>query len=305
MAITATVTYQGWKDASPAGTQTFEKRWRAVSDFPISVESDVALAQIRDATCGEPLKALVPWAITGLNKTLRLRDYQIIPVPGSANTVFEVVAAYRSEYKWADISGGGGSDKLHLPVTIDMTAGERTLQAWRTDGGGVSFALPPSYIYGKSFDIGGERIDDAGKPTMVRVPTIDVRITQTIDVSRTTLVSIYDKISTVRGTWNSQIFLHWNPYEVFCTSATVSPMYDEFYRVSYVFHWDWWKGCSQTPQYDTTGRPVIDGANRTAKFVFWTGLKRSWVNHNIIFDDNTDSALATQIAFEGSFLTYP
>jgi hypothetical protein len=39
--------------------------------------------------------------------------------------------------------------------------------------------------------------------------------------------------------------------------------------------------------------------------VFWTGLKRNSINHNLIFDTCTDSTLAKQYAKEGTYLTYP
>jgi hypothetical protein len=141
----------------------------------------------------------------------------------------------------------------------------------------------------------------------VRVPTLDVRISLVHDVSNATagtLVAIYDKISTVQGTWNSTPFLHWVQYDVFCTSANVAQIRDEYYRVTYNFRWDYWKDCAQIPEMDNDGRPKNDGAGR-AKNVFWTGLARGSSDHNVIFNTLPDAVAAKQWAKEGSWLTYP
>ncbi len=127
----------------------------------------------------------------------------------------------------------------------------------------------------------------------------------TSNTSIGTLTSVYDKINTIQGTWNSQAFLHWSAYEVFCTAATVTNIRDEYYRVTYNFRWDYWRDCTQVPEYDTNGLPIIDGATKKAKFVFWTGLARNTSDHNVIFNNNTDAVLAKQMAKEGSYLTYP
>jgi hypothetical protein len=306
MALTTTITNHQYTDGGPSTSQAFVIRWRVVSDIALTLTQSSATKSIRDATCGEPGDVFPgqTFSTSSLLTTCRLRSFQITPVLGSKGYVFDVVANYSSEYTWANISGGGGSDKLIEPITVDMEAGERTVQAWRVSGS-TGFALPPSYIYGKSYDIGGEAIDDVGKPTQVRVPTQDVRITIMNDCSRATLVAIYDKINTVQGCWNNAIFLHWAPYEVFCTSANVSHVRDEWYRITYNFRWDLWKDCNQVPEYDTNGKPKIDGPGKKAKYVFWTGLKRNSINHNLIFDTCTDSTLAKQYAKEGTYLTYP
>lgn len=306
MALTVTVTNTQYTDGGPATSQGFTIKWRVVSDIALDMTKSSPTKSIRDATCGEPGDVIpgVTFSTSSLLTAMRLRSFQITPVLGSKGFVFDVVGNYSSEYTWANISGGGGTDKLIEPITVDMEAGERGVQAWRV-AGATGFSLPPSYIYGKSFDIGGEAIDEVGKPTLVRVPTCDVRITILNDCSRATLVPIYDKINTVQGTWNNATFLHWAPYEVFCTSATVTNVRDEWYRITYQFRWDFWKDCSQVPEYDSNGKPTIDGPNKRAKYVFWTGLKRNSVNHNIIFDTCVDSTLAKQMAKEGTYLTYP
>lgn len=310
MALTTTITNHQYTDGGPSTSQAFVIRWRVVSDIALTLTQSSATKSIRDATCGEPGDVFPgqTFSTSSLLTTCRLRSFQITPVLGSKGYVFDVVANYSSEYTWANISGGGGTDKLVLPVTVDMEAGERTVQAWRTASSLAGFGIAPSYIYGKSFDIGGDAIDDVGKATQVRVPTQDVRISMIQDTSNTaagTLVTVYDKINTVQGKWNTTAFLHWGPYEVFCTSASVTNIRDEYYRVTYNFRWDYWRDCSQTPEYDTNGKPKIDGPNKKAKYVFWTGLKRGTADLNVIFNTNTDATLAKQMALEGTYLTYP
>lgn len=310
MALTVTVTNTQYTDGGPSTSQGFVIRWRVVSDIAIDLTKSSPAKSIRDATCGEPGDPIpgTVFSASSLLTTMRLRSFQITPVLGSKGFVFDVVANYSSEYTWANISGGGGTDKLVLPVTVDMEAGERTVQAWRTASSYAGFDIAPSYIYGKSVDIGGDKIDDVGKPSQVRVPTLDVRISMIQDTSNTaagTLVTVYDKINTVQGKWNNATFLHWSAYEVFCTSASVTNIRDEYYRVTYNFRWDYWRDCSQIPEYDTNGKPKIDGPNKRAKYVFWTGLKRGTADLNVIFNTNTDATLAKQMALEGTYLTYP
>jgi hypothetical protein len=310
MAITTTIVRTQWTDGGPSTSQGFVIQWRVVSDIALSLTQASSAKSIRDGTCGEPGDPIpgTTFSTSSITTTLRLRAFQIDPVLGSKGYVFDVTATYSSEYTWANISGGGGADKLVLPVTVDMEAGERTMQAWRTASSLGAFAVAPSYIYGKSLNIGGTGIDDAGKPTQVRVPTMDVRISMVQDTSNTaagTLVAVYDKINTVQGKWNNNTFLHWGAYEVFCTSATVTNIRDEYYRVTYNFRWDYWRDCNQVPEYDTNGLPIIDGSTKKAKFVFWTGLNRGNADLNVIFNTNTDAVLAKQMALEGTYLTYP
>lgn len=309
MAITANIIGVEISDSSPSGSQSATVTFRATSTAKLDPLKSTDMASLRDATCGAPLSPLPKntWATTALLSTMRLRTWRWRPVPNTATYTYDVIGQYSSEYTWAKLSGGGGTDKLLLPVEVSMEAGERTILAWRTAATPAAFATAPAHSYGKSYDIGGTKIDDAGKPTQVRVPTLDVRISLVHDVSNATagtLVTIYDKIATVQGTWNNAAFLHWVQYEVFCTSANVTQIRDEYYRVTYNFRWDYWKDCSQIPEMDNDGRTKNDGSGR-AKNVFWTGLARGSSDHNVIFNTLPDPVAAKQWAKEGSWLTYP
>jgi len=302
MSVTKTITMQGWSENGMSKGQIFVMSWRVVSDADLSVDKAADIVTIQSATCGEILSPLpaVTWATSALNTTLRLRKYDIQPVIGGKARVFDVKATYDSEYVWAKATG---LNKLILPVEVEMEAGERTMQVWRNP----SFGTQPAANLNSTADIGGTKVDEAGKPVECRVPTMSMRISLVHDVSNSTtgtLVSIYDKISTVRGTWNTSSFLHWAANEVFCTAANVSHIRDEYYRVSYCFVWDRFYDCTQLPQMDNEGHIYGDGSGH-AKNVYWKSINRSTSNHNIIFNTLPDAAVATQIALEGSYLTYP
>lgn len=302
MSVTAAIIMQGWSENGLSKGQVYIIKWRAVSTADLVVSTAADIATIQAATCNEigTTPPGITWGIASLNTSLRLRKYDISPVPGGKSRVFDVSATYDSEYFYAKATGLA---KLILPVEVEMEAGERTMQVWRN----ASFGTSPTANLNSTSDIGGTKVDEAGKPIECRVPTISVRISLIHDISNTTtgtLVGVYDKISTIRGTWNSASFLHWGSNEVFCTSANVSHVRDEYYRVSYVFVWDRFYDCSQLPQMDNEGHMYGDGSGH-AKTVYWKSLNRSTADHNIIFNTLPDAAVAKQIALEGSYLTYP
>ena len=306
MTIDSYILNQRFQDSSPSGQQMYTINWRCVSDIALDPLNDAAMKSIRDATCLEPLSPLpgVTHSVTGFLTTLRLRQYTITPVVGGEQKIFDVQGVYSSEYGWANISGAGGSDKLVLPVTIEMEANERTVNVWRVASSPSAFALPPLAIYGKSFDIGGTKVDEAGKPIEIRVPTMDVRVSMLVDTHKNTLGVVYDKINTIQGRWNSDTFLWWSASEVFCTSANAAPVRDEIYRVSFNIRWDYWKDCVQIPEMDNDGGVLGDGSGK-AKNVFWSGPARGTVAFATIWSLSTDSTLAAQMAKEGTWLTYP
>lgn len=306
MTIDSYILNQRFQDSSPSGQQMYTINWRCVSDLALDPLNDAAMKSIRDATCLEPLSPLpgVTHSVTGFLTTLRLRQYTITPVVGGESKIFDVQGVYSSEYGWANISGGGGTDKLVLPVTIEMEANERTVNVWRVASSPSAFALPPLAIYGKSYDIGGTKVDEAGKPIEIRVPTMDVRVSMLVDTHKNTLGVVYDKINTIQGRWNNDTFLWWSASEVFCTSANAAPVRDEIYRVSFNIRWDYWKDCVQIPEMDNDGGVLGDGAGK-AKNVFWSGPGRGTVAFSTIWSLSADSTLAAQMAKEGSWLTYP
>lgn len=306
MTIDSYILNQRFQDSSPSGQQMYTINWRCVSDIALDPLNDAAMKSIRDATCLEPLSPLpgVTHSVTGFLTTLRLRQYTITPVVGGERKIFDVQGVYSSEYGWANISGAGGSDKLVLPVTIEMEANERTVNVWRVASSPSAFALPPLAIYGKSYDIGGTKVDEAGKPIEIRVPTMDVRVSMLVDTHKNTLGVVYDKINTIQGRWNSDTFLWWSASEVFCTSANAAPVRDEIYRVSFNIRWDYWKDCVQIPEMDNDGGVLGDGSGK-AKNVFWSGPARGTVAFATIWSLSADSTLAAQMAKEGTWLTYP
>lgn len=302
MSVTKTITMQGWSENGMSKGQIFVMSWRVVSDADLSIDKASDIVTIQSATCGEILSPLptVTWSTSALNTTLRLRKYDIQPVIGGKARVFDVRATYDSEYVWAKATG---LNKLILPVEVEMEAGERTMQVWRNP----TFGTQPAADLNTTADIGGVKVDEAGKPMEFRVPTLSVRISLVNDVSNNstgTLNSIMDAITSVRGRWNSNTFLWFSSNSVYCTSANVSHIRDEYYRSSYCFVWDQYYDCSQYPQMDNDGHIYGDGSGH-AKNVYWKSLKRYNVDLNLIFDTCPDVDVAKQMSKEGSYLTYP
>jgi hypothetical protein len=115
---------------------------------------------------------------------------------------------------------------------------------------------------------------------------------------------VIDAVSTVRGRWNDATFLWFSANSVYCTSANVSHIRDEYYRASFCFVWDQYFDCSQYPQVDNDGHIYGDGSGH-AKNVYWKSLKRSNATFGLIFNLCPDATVAAQMAKEGSYLTYP
>lgn len=310
MPHTAKIMSTQFTDGAPNDGQNAVVMWRVLADKDLDYNTATHMEELRAVTCNKPL-SLFPgigsFSTSSLQSTMRLRSYQINQTPGGKKRVWDVVANYSSMYFWANQPASTGTEQLVLPVQVQMEAGERVLPAWRTASTIAAFATGPSHTWGKSFDIGGDKIDDAGKPTQVRVPYMDVRVSMIHDISNIaagTLVTVYDKVNTVQGRWNSQPFLHWTTNTVYCTSASVSQVRDEYYRVTFNFRWDYWWDCNQIAKMDPDGHPEND-ASGNAKNVFWTGLKRGSADHNIIFNTCPNATIAKQMALEGCTLTAP
>ena len=305
MATTVSIISTQFTDVGPSGQQSLAVLKRVVSDTALDVKTSADLKTIRDAAGGEPLKRFLSagWSATDLLSAMRLRQYTVTPVAGGQGKIFDVQCIYNTEYVWANISDGGGTDQLMLPVQVEYEAGERIAQLFRNP----SWTTNPSADLTTAADIGGTKVDEQGKPVEARVATMEVRISLTVDVSnlagKGTLASVYDAISTVRGSWNSTDFLYFTANQVFCTSANLTHIRDEFYRASFVFRWDKWYDCEQIVKCDNDGYPILTAGK--AATVFWKSLNRGSTDHNSIFNLTVDSTLAKQVAKEGSYITYP
>ena len=305
MAITATkLISQSFGDGSaPALVQ----QYRMVSDTSLDIEVPADYATLCAGLKGGiyPLKSFItPQVDTNQYGRLRLRTFSFQPVPGSENKIYDATLRWDSMYVWTKISLGGGTDRLALPVSIDFDATPRQVTMYRSG----TFGTPPSANLNTTADIGGTKVDYASRPVMGSVPQVTVRVGLIFDCSRAspgmTLVSAYDRISAIIGKWNSDTFLHWNANQVYCESANVAPIRDEFYRISYVLKWDQWYGCEQVPKTDVNGRAAVD-ANGSANVVTWKSFVGGTYAFAGIFNDQPNNTLAAQWAKEGSWLTYP
>jgi len=303
LSITYNVTSRSWTDAGAGGQQSLRVNIRAVSTTSLSSSIDSTWTTLRDGAVGKVMSSYSTFTLTNLIGTLRLREYTVTVVPNTNETVFDIAAIYNSEYRWANITSGGGTSAMHLPPQVEFTSGERMTTVYRN----ASWTTSPSANLNTTADIGGTKVDQAGKGVPVRVSTMDIKISLLLDTSQAattgSLVSLYDDMTAVQGRWNSVKFLHWGIGSVYCLSADVNHVRDEYYRTTYVFRWDRWSDCEQICELDADGYPFLVGGQ--AKTVFWKSLARDTVDFNLIFDTQNDPTLAKQICLEGSWLTYP
>ena len=292
---------QGYTEATANGTSQYVVTKRCVFDtaYDISVFGDMQV--VKAAAFGDCYTLLGTSIATNELGRMRIRSVSVSPVPASADKIFDVVARYDTLYSWVPLKSlGAYSSTLSLPVDVSMDCTPRQVTMYRSPTFGT---LPSANLNGTS-DIGGTKVDYAAKPVQALIPSVRFSVSMVFDTKITTLVVLYDDVATATGAWNTSTFLHWGANEVYCESGNISHIRDEFYRVSFVFVWDSWYACEQVPKTDVSGNAALD-SNGSATTVTWKSLVRPTYNHNNIFTHREDSALAAQIAFEGSWLTYP
>jgi hypothetical protein len=293
---------QNFSEGGPSQASTYTVVKRVVMDGTVNPENATQMALVLGAF-GAPLSSLrASMVLTERMGMMRLRSVTAQAVPGNEATVFDVTGRYDQLYTW---NVATGLAKLQLPVEVDLDATPRSVLMYRSP----SFTTSPSADLNTTADIGGTKVDYAGKPIQALVPQMTMRVSMIIDISAvnsgTTLVSVFDKIATLSGKWNSATFPHFTGANtVYCESANVSHVRDEYYRATFNLKWDLWYGCEQQPKTDVWGKASLD-SNGAAQTVTWKSLVRGSVDLNSMFNLSSDSTLAAQIAKEGSFLTYP
>ena len=293
---------QNFNDGGPSQASTYTVVRRVVMDGTVDVENATQMALVLGAF-GAPLSKLRgSMVLTERMGMMRLRSVTAQPVPGNQSSVFDVTARYDQLYTW---NVATGLAKLQLPVEVDLDATPRSVLMYRSP----SFTTQPSADLNTTADIGGTKVDFAGKPIQALVPQMTMRVSIITDISAVnsgvTLVSVFDKISTLSGKWNSTSFPHFvSANYVYCESASLAHVRDEYYRATFNLRWDLWYGCEQQPKTDVWGKPALD-SNGAANAVTWKSLVRGSANLNTMFDLSSDATVAAQIAKEGSFLTYP
>ena len=293
---------QQWNSSSDSGPNSFIVQKRLVASGALDGLSSADTTSIIDAASANPLQLYGTFGTASLFGPLRVRDAKVVTVPNSGGKIFDVAVTYNTEYTWAYNTGAVAENQINayvLPVSTEWEANERVVQAFRTG----AFTTPTANL-NSTTDIGGTKIDEGGKPVELRIPATDFKVSLIVDTTQHTMVGIYDDISLVRGTWNNAAFLHWNANEVYCTGASVSHIRDEFYRITYAFKWDQWKDLVQEAVRDGEGYVIGDGATH-AGTVLWRSQVRGTANHNLIFDPQPNPTVAKQMAFEGSFVTFP
>jgi hypothetical protein len=303
MAITIqSTTMNGFTEAATGAASGFTVTKRLVSDADIDLKVAADLATLKAAAFGDPLDPLITGTDANPVGRMRLRQTSVVPVAGGRNRVFDAIAKYDQLYTWMYISAGGGTASLALPVEVEFDATPRPVIMYRTG----TFTTAPTADLNTTTDIGGTKLDYASKPVPALISQMRVRIGLVLDVATSgmTLVAAYDRIATATGKWNSSSFLHWASNTVYLEAASVTHVRDEYYRCTYNFVWDFWKGCEQVPKTDVHGKAAVNSDGQ-AQTVTWKSQVRGSYDHNLIFNDQPNATLAKQIALEGSFLTYP
>lgn len=306
MATIATIVSQQFSEASIGGQSQMQIIWRVQSSTALNASSGADLKVIRDATCGAPL-SVIPGGSFGTStmvSTLRLRSCKIMPLANGQGKVWEVLGMYTSMYYWA--SPPGGTAGPMLPVETEVQSSERTAHSWRTSPTLGGYGVGPTWAYGISYDIGGDKVDSGGKPVETPINQETYKVSLVFDSSQMPVGIANDYLSTNQGKWNSTDFLYFGTKQVICTGGNITHIADEYWRATFIFLYDYWSNCSQIPEFDNDGRPKLDGSSPAhAKNVFWQGEKRDNIDHNNIFNLSPYPTLAKQSAKEGTFLTFP
>jgi hypothetical protein len=306
MAVVATIVSQQFSEAAIGGQSQMQIIWRVQSSTALSMSTGADLKSIRDATGGAPLSVLPggTFGTSSMVSTLRLRSLKIMPLAQGQGKVFEVLGMYSSMYYWA--SPPSGATGLMLPVETDVQSGERTAHSWRTSVSLSGYGVGPTFAYGISYDIGGDKVDSGGKPVETPINQETYKVSIVFDSSQFTIGVANDYLGTAQGKWNSTDFLYFGSKQVICTGGNITHISDEYWRATFIFLYDYWSNCSQIPEFDNDGRPKLDGSSPAhAKNVFWQGEKRDSIDHNLIFNLSPNPTLAKQNAKEGTFLTFP
>lgn len=294
-------------DSSMGGTHALQytRRVKASNAIDLSVAADAKA--LRDAA-GKPLDPFTTFSTVNFLGTLRLRTQQFAYVPGGAGRIFDVVQQYDTAYRWSNNKGTGTlpADQYVLPIESSFEARSREVEVWRNK----SWTTQPEADLNNATDIGGSKIDNAGIPVKATVAQTFFRLSLLVDVSGSqnnqTLVSLYDGLDLIRGKWNNDTFLHWPQKRVFCESADLAHVRDEFYRATYVFIWDEWYMCDQVPQRDRDGFPTLgSGPPYRASDVRWASRTRFTTDFTTrVFGTQPSATIAEQIAKEGTTLSF-
>ena len=298
------ITAQNFSEGGPSQASVYTVVRRVTMNGTVNVENATEMALVLGAF-GAPLSSLrATMVLTERMGMMRLRTVSATPVPNTESSVFDVTAKYDQLYTW---NVATGLSKLQLPVEVDLDATPRSVLMYRSP----SFSTSPSANLNTTTDIGGTKVDYAGKPIQALISQMTMRISMIVDCSNQpsgaarTLVSVFDKVGTCSNKWNSTSFPHFSSANtVLCETANVSHVRDEYYRATFNFRWDEWLLCEQQPKTDVWGKAALD-SNGAANAVTWKSNVRSAINLTTIFDLSSDATVAQQIAREGSFITYP
>ena len=294
---------QNASDTSTSGSPAVQVAKSVVSDTAINILQALKYEEVRNEAFGNPMSYLISPTLTDVVGKMRLRTASVQPVPASMGKVFDCSGRYDQMYTWVEGGSKGYTGQLILPIEVTIDGTPRQVTMYRSANTSGAFGTAPAANLNSTTDIGGDKIDEAGKPVQGLIPALNVRISLVIDSSSSAmdLVSVGDTLHNVQNKWNDGVFLWWTDKQVVCDSAQLAPIRDEYYRVTYSFRWDAWFNCEQVPKYDCWGKHKIDD-NGKADEVYWRSLKRSTWNMETIFNGQPNTTIAKDIAKRGTWL---
>lgn len=296
-------------DSAMAGSHAlqFNRRVKSSTVLDLSVQADAATLS---NYAGLPMR-LYPasFSTTTYLGTLRLRTTQTAYVPGGGGKLFDVQQQYDTMYRWTNMPGAGtGSvpaNQYVLPIESGFEARTRDVEVWR-----ASPVTSPTANQNSASHIGGTAVDTSGVPVKSTIMQTTYRLSMIVDASGAqnsqTLTSLYDDVSSIRGKWNTNTFLHWSPQTLVCEAADLSHVRDEFWRATYLFIWDEWFLCDQMPQRDRDGFPTLgSGPPYHASDVRWKSVVRGTADFSVVWGTQPNATIAEQMAKEGTYLSFP
>jgi hypothetical protein len=237
------------------GTQTFIRKFVAFNreGGTTGWSTDAVLTALADATIGVQVGESYPPGETATGR-LVCRSIQLEPIPNA--TAYNVTATYTSLLRFADQG----------PVFCEptMTPSSKTVDIYR-----LNVAVPTDGDATGTADMGGDKIDEAGKPFPWPIRQMEI----TIDIlwDATDYFPVFVDFAEYTNKRNEVEFLGFPPGSLLYLGPSFAPKHFGWYVCSHRFLWDQLSHCEQRPKLDIDGKPITDGLGGigNAAEVYW------------------------------------
>jgi hypothetical protein len=238
------------------GTQTLVRKFVA---FARDTEGDDTWSaqDVLDKLAAEPLEVAVGNSDPPDSETpgrFICRNIELEPIPHA--TAYNVTATYTTLRR---IDGQG-------PVFTEptMTPSTRNVDVYR-----LNVTVPTDGDATGTTDMGGDRIDEAGKPFSWPIRQIEITIDILWDAND--YFPAFVDFAEYTNKRNSAEFLGFPAGSLLYLGASFAPKHFGWYVASHRFLWDQLSHCEQRPKLDIDGRPITDGAGGigNAAEVYW------------------------------------